>query len=247
MTEAAEKRGVGAWLQLVRVPNLFTVPGDVIAGWLLVNGAGAKFDAHVAALVASSVLFYAGGLILNDVSDYETDLKERPNRPLPSGRIGKNAALWVMIVCFAGALALARFASVHVFQCGLILTALIVLYNQQAKKHPVGGPVVMGLCRGFNLLLGACLAPTTIFPKAAWICAAIETLYIFRVTSLARRETEGGKITPKTIGALISLLLPIQAAFCIASGAGKLSWAAAALLLACWPLHRVIARRFYAS
>lgn len=247
MTDAAEKRGVGAWLQLVRVPNLFTVPGDVIAGWLLANGATAQPDAKLAALVGASVLFYAGGLILNDVADYETDLKERPSRPLPSGRISKAAAQIALGVCFAGALGLARIAGEHVFQCGIVLTVLIVLYNQQAKKHPLGGPAVMGLCRGFNLLLGACLAPTMIFPKAVWICAAIETLYIFRLASLARREAEGGKVTPKMIGALISLLLPMQAAFCIAAGAGKLSWAAAALLVVCWPLHRILARKFYAS
>lgn len=245
MTVTAEKRGIGAWLQLVRVPNLFTVPGDVIAGWLLATGGTERPDARLAALIASSLLLYAGGLILNDVSDYETDLKERPNRPLPSGRISKAAAQTAMGLCFVAALGLAWTAGAWPLQCAGLLAILVVLYNQQAKKHPVGGPAVMGLCRGFNLLLGASLIQ--IFPKGVWICAAIETLYIFRVTTLARRETDGGKITPKVIGALISLLLPIQAAFCIAADAGKLSWAAAALLIACWPLHRIVARRFYAS
>ncbi len=37
---------------------------------------------------------YAAGIALNDVFDYEIDLKERPGRPLPSGRVSRRFAAW---------------------------------------------------------------------------------------------------------------------------------------------------------
>ena len=38
-------------------------------------------------LVAASVFLYLAGMVLNDVYDVEIDRRERPDRPLPSGRI----------------------------------------------------------------------------------------------------------------------------------------------------------------
>ena len=52
---------------------------------------------------------------------------------------------------------------------------------------------------------------------------------------------------PPLIGAHIRLLLPMQAAFCFLAepwGSGRV---AAIALLACWPLSRMVSRRFYAS
>src|SRR5260221_228220 len=71
------------WLQLFRAPNLLTVPGDPIAGYLL-----ACFGAVEEGLwpaIGASVCFYAGGLLLNDLADLAEDRRERPSRPLPSG------------------------------------------------------------------------------------------------------------------------------------------------------------------
>jgi len=239
------KSAPAAWLQLLRVPNFLTVPGDVVAGFLLAGGAGAKPDLRVVACVAASLCLYAAGLVLNDLSDFQTDAKERPKRPLPSGRVSKAAAWIVTAVFFVFGLLLCLAAGPAVFQCGVVLALLVVVYNRQAKKSAAAGPLVMGLCRGFNLLLGASLIH--VFPARVWICAAMETLYIARVTSMSRHETKGGKITPKVIGSLISLLLPLQAIFCIASGAGRTGWLSAAALVVLWPLHRVAARRFYVS
>ena len=73
------------YLQLVRLPNLFTAAADPLAGWLLVGGDLGEARGW-GPLVASGVALYAGGMVLNDVFDYEVDRLERPGRPLPSGR-----------------------------------------------------------------------------------------------------------------------------------------------------------------
>src|SRR5678816_3693789 len=70
------------WLQLFRAPNLFSVPGEPLAGYLLASY-GAVEPKLFLPLVAS-VCLYAGGLLLNDLVDLREDLAERPQRPLPS-------------------------------------------------------------------------------------------------------------------------------------------------------------------
>jgi len=47
---------------------------------------GASFDTRVPLLMVALSLFYVGGMFLNDGFDREVDARERPERPLPSGR-----------------------------------------------------------------------------------------------------------------------------------------------------------------
>src|SRR5262245_65919965 len=81
------------YLQLIRLPNVFTAAADSLAGWLLVRGSLAAPERWLPLLAASMVL-YAAGIALNDVFDYAIDLQERPARPLPSGRVSRRFAAW---------------------------------------------------------------------------------------------------------------------------------------------------------
>ena len=97
---------IRSWLQLIRLPNAFTVPGDVVAGWYLAGAAGRP---GLFLLLGSSLSMYWAGLILNDCFDLEKDREERPDRPLPSGRIS---------------LAVAWTAGLSLLTLGLVLAAL---------------------------------------------------------------------------------------------------------------------------
>ena len=83
---------IPAYLQLVRLPNVVTAAADSLAGWLLVTGSLA------APAMASAACGLDGPLrvgdMLNDVFDFEIDRSERPDRPLPSGRVSKRTAAW---------------------------------------------------------------------------------------------------------------------------------------------------------
>ena len=81
---------------IAAVAELFTAVADVAMGFLFVQAAAAgertwhmqPADAvTLALLAAASVLLYAAGVVLNDVADVEVDRSERPERPIPSGRI----------------------------------------------------------------------------------------------------------------------------------------------------------------
>src|SRR5687768_15161994 len=82
-----------AYLELVRVPNLFTAAGDVFAGYLMLSrGVGVEWR-DLLVLVAASVVLYAGGVVLNDYFDRDVDRVERPERPIPSGRVAPREVL----------------------------------------------------------------------------------------------------------------------------------------------------------
>ena len=79
------------YLQLVRLPNLFTAAADPLAGFLLVGGALTEGRLWMP-LALTGVAIYAAGMVLNDVFDYQVDLVERPSRPLPFGLISRGFA-----------------------------------------------------------------------------------------------------------------------------------------------------------
>jgi hypothetical protein len=52
---------------------------------------------------------------------------------------------------------------------------------------------------------------------------------------------------PPSIGALIRVLLIIQAFYCLSSPASTAAWASALILVVLWPISRAVSKRFYAS
>ena len=180
-----------AWLQLVRAPNLFTVPGDPLAGFLLASRG--QIDGRLALAILASLCFYAHGLLVNDLADLTEDRRERPDRPLPSGAARPRTVLIAAVVLAVLALLLCWAAGGASLAVGGALLAAIVLYNLWFKRIAILGPINMGLCRGLSLLLGAAAAvPDISFgtaPGATWASALGFTIYIALVTNLARLET----------------------------------------------------------
>lgn len=180
-------RRLHAWLTLLRPPNLFTVPGDVVAGFFLAGGAAGL--GRLPLLVGASLALYAAGLLLNDWFDLERDRRERPERPLPSGAVSDDAALATAFALVAAGLILAAIAGAGSLATAAALAGLIALYNGAARKFPPAGFLAMGLCRGANVMLGASVAFPAL-PVPAIAAALVATIYIALVTAAAHKETE---------------------------------------------------------
>jgi 4-hydroxybenzoate polyprenyltransferase len=176
-----------AWLQLIRVPTVFTAMADIFLGFLLVK---ATFDpvGEFLPLVGVSVCLYWTGMILNDYFDREVDAKERPGRPIPSGRIAAKEAFGVAVSLNAIALAVAFSLGTNSLIVASAITACVWLYDGVLKKTPYA-PLFMGGCRFFNVMLGASTSGT----GALW-CAPVVLVatgfgtYIAGVTWFARTE-----------------------------------------------------------
>src|SRR5437660_11881551 len=95
------------YARLVRLPNLPTAVADVTLAALAVGALPARWPAF-ALLLLSSACLYMGGMVFNDYFDADEDRRDRPDRPIPSGRVSLAEARllgWVLIlggVGFAG-------------------------------------------------------------------------------------------------------------------------------------------------
>src|SRR5918998_1027641 len=194
------------YLQLVRLPNVFTAAADSLAGWLLVGGALAAFERWLP-LSAASMAIYAAGIALNDVFDYAIDVHERPGRPLPSGRISRRFAAWLGGILLAlGPCLAALSGSWSSVAVALALVACVLGYNAGLKRT-VLGPEVMGACRGLNLLLGMSQAADLGGP-IGWLAAGSLACFVVGVTWISRSEAE----TSGIIGGIAAGMIPQNAA-----------------------------------
>jgi 4-hydroxybenzoate polyprenyltransferase len=191
-----------AWLQLVRLPNVFTALADVLMGYLVTHG-GLEPWPHFSLLAAASCSLYMSGMILNDVFDAEVDARERPQRPIPSGRVARRTAAACGFALLATGMLTTWFASAVTQVArpaiiGTLLAISIILYDRTLKRTPVA-PLVMGACRTFNVLLGMSLASSAhglmTFESASpresptnWLLAAGIGVYTVGVTWFARTE-----------------------------------------------------------
>ena len=188
----------GSWCRLLRAPNLLTAPGDPIAGFLLAGLALESVELwRMIPAAAASLLFYAAGLIQNDIAGLARDRVERPERPLPSGAIRPAAAMAGMGVLGVGAMAATILTgSMPAIVMGLVLVLLISLYNHATSELPGVRPLNMGLCRGVSLMLGASAAGGWgAFENPCVLGAAtMVTCYVASLTHLASHETETRRV-----------------------------------------------------
>lgn len=198
-------------MRLFRLPNVFTAIADITMGYAIIHQGFAPAGPFVALLLASACL-YTAGMVLNDVFDVEQDRKERPHRPLPSGQISLATAriagfgLLAIGVLLGGAAGYlpgyaVGFEPAYPWRSGAVaglLALCIVLYDAILKRTPVG-PVAMGLCRFFNVLLGmSCAAlektdaqiATLYYPRGYLLIAAGLGVYVLGITLFARTEAK---------------------------------------------------------
>jgi 4-hydroxybenzoate polyprenyltransferase len=207
-----------AYAELIRLPNLFTAMADVMMGFLfthpLLGGAeqqlvlGSTEKWHLGLLTVASICLYASGVVLNDVYDYAVDLRERPNRPIPSGRVplaGARTLGWFLLgvgMATAGALSFQTHAMRPVV-VAVTLAACVALYDAILKRT-VLGPLAMGLCRMLNVLLGMSLLSGA-WRAEHWLAAGAIGTYIVGVTWFARQEAETSRRAPLVLGTAILL------------------------------------------
>jgi len=195
------RRRLWAWGQLLRLPNLFTVPGDPLAGFLLAQAAGlsaTKPGLRMALAALVSLLLYAAGLLWNDWFDLPEDRRERPDRPLPAGLIRPATVALAANVLVALAVAVAAVAGRETLYVAMALGAAVLVYDALAKRVRIVGPLLMGSCRGLSVLVGAAgFGLAGLRSPAVVAYAAGTTLYIAAVTWLASGETRRRPVGPQ--------------------------------------------------
>lgn len=193
---AEMKRLIGGLLRLMRPANLPTAAADIVAGMAiaglcllpLTKCLFPPFSLYnIGMLLLSSILLYAGGVVMNDVFDLKVDRIERPERPIPSGVVKVELAsvfgvslLIAGVICAFGVNKLSGLLA-------LALLGSILMYDAFSKRYAFLGPLNMGLCRGLNLLLGM----SVIGELTGVYYGLIPLVYIFAITLISRGEVHG--------------------------------------------------------
>ncbi len=180
-------------IRLGRISNLPTVWTNALAGFAL---SGGWLSPLPLLLVLGAVsLAYVGGMFLNDAFDADIDGRERPERPIPSGRVSRRvvfAAGAAMLAAGVLGLAIVGILSgtgLYPAIAGILLVGLIVLYDWWHKDNPLS-PVLMGLCRVL-VYVAAGLSVTADPPAPLWIGAVLLLCHLIGLTYVAKQETLG--------------------------------------------------------
>ena len=188
------------YLELARVSNLPTCVSNVLVGCALGSAGRPGTPGFVGLswlpvvlLSIAAALLYVGGMVLNDVCDVEIDRATRSGRPIPSGRISRDAALRFSVAALAGGVVLVGLVSVKALPYALLLVICIVGYDVLHKRWAPAA-VLLGLCRGMLYVVAA----VAVVPRAdalrdppVWWLAGALTVFVMLITIIAQREDAG--------------------------------------------------------
>ena len=158
-------------LRLMRVPNLLIAAGGVVAGgWIALQRFALPGALVWAAL--SGIGLGAAGNALNDVLDLRADRQNRPDRPLPAGRLGGRAAI---VGAVAGALVgigAAALVSARLLLVAAAALAVMVAYSPWLKRWGAPGNIAVALVAGLPLFYGALAVGRPAAGVVPWALAA---------------------------------------------------------------------------
>lgn len=202
-----------AYLQLIRLPNVFTAIADIAMGYFVTVG---EPKYKLGMLVAASCSLYCAGMILNDVMDYDIDQEERPDRPLPSGRIDRQWASTLGFALLVAGVLISVVVSVASGIVAMILAVAIYLYDGPLKRTSLA-PWIMGSCRMLNVLLGMSLAARLLQPDHLLIAGGLG-VYVAGITWFARCEAKASDTTLLKFGfGLMAVGITLLSSFPIVS------------------------------
>lgn len=173
-------------LTLCRVSNLPTVWMNILTATVVTSAAsGQSFT--IGSVILALSCFYAGGMSLNDYFDRHWDAERQPYRPIPSGRISARAVLTISLGLFAAGFAFLLLAPDNRAPlAGLVLLAIIVLYDWLHKRH-WATVLLMALTRLGVYAVTAVALVGEVHPWV-WVIGSIQLLYTLAVTVVARWE-----------------------------------------------------------
>jgi geranylgeranylglycerol-phosphate geranylgeranyltransferase len=143
---------IAAYGQLGRLPNVGIAAFTGLVAFSFSQPLRVwKISSVLFALLAIA-LMCLGGNVINDFFDIEIDRINRPDRPLPSGRVSRPAALVMALAAFLSGLTLSFFLGMMTFMVGVLAVLLLVIYAAWLKRVLIIGNVAVAFISALTFL-----------------------------------------------------------------------------------------------
>ena len=181
-------------------------------------------------ILAMIAVFFetAAGNVINDYFDYNIDLINKPERPLPSGRISlKNGKYYAYLLFLAGTIC--GFLISYItnnwipFVIVLIADVILYLYAYKLKATPLIGNLTVGFMTGFGFVFGGftvnnpSIVTTSIFLGFFAFVMTTAREIVKDIEDIEGDKADGARTLPILIGAkkpaiLAAILIIIDSA-----------------------------------
>ena len=139
------------YIALTRPGNAVLTAIAVIAGAFIAAGPEiVDYSEEIAICCISAMMLVGGGNALNDYNDRESDKKNHPNRPIPSGQIDAETVLTYSQVLLGGGLVILIFAldNKMPFVIALLGMLTLIAYENGMKAAGIAGNIAVGFMSG---------------------------------------------------------------------------------------------------
>ncbi|AWR97595.1 MFS transporter [Acidianus sulfidivorans JP7] len=176
---------MSSYLKLVRIHNVVGAALGDFTGYVVASGW--KFDLKPFILSLLIVaLIAAGGYAINDVYDINIDKINKPDRPLPSGKISLRNAIILSYATTIIGVFLSIFLGYIQFLIALITAVLLFYYAKTLKRQGLPGNLIVALTTALSIFYGG-----VSFFHGNWLeRVIIPTAYSFLLT-LGREFIKG--------------------------------------------------------
>jgi len=140
------------YIALTRPGNAILTSIAVIAGAFIAKGPEdiLDFQTEIAICCVSAMMLVGGGNALNDYNDRESDKRNHPERPIPSGKISAENALTFAQILLGLGLVILIFTldNKMPFVIALLGVITLIAYENGLKAAGIAGNIAVGLMSG---------------------------------------------------------------------------------------------------
>ncbi len=130
-----------------------------ISAWLGgMFASGGRFliisDLNLILVSIAALLMLSAGNAINDYCDHKIDRINKPNRPLPSGRIGRSNAMAFSIILIGISIGLGAIINIYALCIAILVSGMLVCYAFWLKRTPIYGNLAVSTLTGITFISG---------------------------------------------------------------------------------------------
>ena len=171
--------------KLIRPFTLLAPLIGFLSGAVIAQRSFPPAASYIGALAA--VCLNAGSNILNQIFDLDIDRVNKPDRPLPSGRLSLGEARWLAAIFIVGSFLLAWTVPNKEFFGIVLLTFWIVFFYSapplRVKRIPFLANLWIAIPRGALLMVSGWTSVKTFYDSEIWLIALVFGLFVFGATT----------------------------------------------------------------